>query len=244
MTDQLLSELRKMRSTRTNLGLLAGMVALILLAVLLNGFIGKKAELADLENQYAVLSAGTAAALFAALIGVMAITSEFRHGTIRPTFVITPRRSRVIGAKVLASLLMGMLFGLAAIGLSFGIGYLVLAVRDIPLALSTADVLWLLLGTPVLTAAWAAIGVGVGAVVRNQVFAVIGLIVWAMVIDNLLRGLVPSIGGYTPVGAGAALIADPADYVLSAAAGGLLLLGYVAALVTAGAVLVARRDVT
>ncbi len=38
MTDQLLAELRKMRSTRTNLGLLAGMVALILLTVLVNGF--------------------------------------------------------------------------------------------------------------------------------------------------------------------------------------------------------------
>ena len=41
-----------------------------------------------------------------------------------------------------------------------------------------------------------------------------------MVIDNLLRALVPSIGGYTPVGASAALVADPADYVLAAAAGG------------------------
>jgi ABC-2 type transport system permease protein len=244
MTDQLLSELRKMRSTRTNLGLLGGMVALILLTVILTGFLTKKLELADLENQYAVLSAGTSAALFAALIGVMAITSEFRHGTIRPTFVVTPHRSRVITAKVLSSLLMGVLFGLAAIGLSFGIGYAVLAFRDVPVALSTNDVLWLVLGTPVLTAAWAALGVGLGAVIRNQVFAVIGLIVWAMVIDNLIRGLVPSIGGYTPVGASAAIIADPTDYVLSAAAGGMLLLGYVAVFITAGALLVARRDVT
>ncbi len=47
MTDQLLAELRKMRSTRTNLGLLGGMVALILLTVLLNGFITEAAELAD-----------------------------------------------------------------------------------------------------------------------------------------------------------------------------------------------------
>ena len=244
MTDQLLSELRKMRSTRTNLGLLAGMIALILLTVLLNGFIIAKPELAQMKNQYAVLSTGSAAALFAALIGVMAITSEVRHGTIRPTFVVTPRRSRVLTAKVLASLLMGVLFGLAAIALSFGIGYAILAARDIPFALSTGDVLWLVLGTPVLTAAWAALGVGFGALVRNQVFAVIGLIVWSMVVDNLLRGLVPSIGGYTPVGASAAIIADPTDYVLPAVAGGLLLLGYVAAFVTAGAVLVTRRDVT
>jgi ABC-2 type transport system permease protein len=139
---------------------------------------------------------------------------------------------------------MGVLFGLAAIGLSFGIGYAILAVRDIPLALSTSDALWLVVGTPVLTAAWAVIGVGLGALVRNQVFAVIGLILWAMIIDNLLRSLAPGIGGYTPVGASAAIISDPADYVLAAPAGGLLLFGYVIAFVVAGAILVARRDVT
>ena len=219
MTDQLLAELRKMRSTRTNLGLLAGMIALILLTVLLNGFVPEAAELTTHDNQHALLSAGTSAALFAALIGVMAITSEFRHGTIRPTFVVTPQRTRVIGAKVIASLVMGALFGLVAIGLSLGVGYAILAIRDIPFELGTGHLLWLVLGTPAMTAAWAALGVGLGAVVRNQVFAVIGLIVWAMVIDNLLRGLVPSIGGYTPVGASAALVA-------------------------AGALLVARRDVT
>lgn len=244
MIDQLLSELRKMRSTRTNLGLLAGMIALILLTVLLNGFIPSANQLAEHDNQHALLSAGTSAALFAALIGVMAMTSEFRHGTIRPTFVIEPRRTRVVTAKVVASLLMGFLFGLAAIGLSFGVGYAILGIRDVPLELGTGHVVWLLLGTPVMTAGWAALGVGLGAIVRNQVFAVIGLIVWAMVVDNLLRGLVPSIGGYTPVGASAALVADPSDYVLAAAAGGLLMLGYVAAGVAGGAFLVARRDVT
>lgn len=244
MIDLLLSEVRKMRSTRTNLGLLAGMITLILLTVLLNGFVPKASELATHDNQHALLSAGTSAALFAALIGVMAITSEFRHGTIRPTFVVAPRRTRVLTAKVIASLLMGLLFGLAAIGLSFGVGYTILAVRDIPLELGTGHVAWLLLGTPAMTAAWAALGVGFGAIVRNQVFAVIGLIVWAMVVDNLLRGLVPSIGGYTPVGASAALVADPTDYVLAAAAGGVLLLGYVVAAVAGGAFLVARRDVT
>ena len=99
MTDQLLAELRKMRSTRTNLGLLAGMVGLILLTVLLNGLIPKPHELATHDNQHALLSAGTSAALFAALIGVMAITSEFRHGTIRPTFVVTPHRDPSHGSE-------------------------------------------------------------------------------------------------------------------------------------------------
>ena len=243
MTDQLFAEVRKLRSTRTNLGLLAGMVVLILLTVLLNGLISKPAELAGLKDQYLLLSAGTAGALFAALIGVMAITSEFRHGTIRPTFVVTPRRMRVFGAKVLASLLMGVVFGFVAIGLSFGIGYAILAGRGIAFALDAPDVLWLVFGTPAITAAWAALGVGVGALVRNQVGAVIGLVVWAMVIDNLLRGLVPGIGGYTPVGASAALVSDASDYVLSLAPGASLLVAYVACALAAGAVLLRRRDV-
>jgi ABC-2 type transport system permease protein len=244
MTDQLLSELRKMRSTRTNLGLLAGMVALILLTVLLTGLVPKAVDLTGHDNQHSLLSTGTAAALFAALIGVMAITSEFRHGTIRSTFVVTPQRTRVIWAKVIASLLMGILFGLAAIGLSFGIGYLILRARGIPLELETSHIVWLFVGTPLITAAWAAIGVGFGALMRHQVFAVIGLIVWAMIIDNILVNLVPRIGGYTPVGSSAALVADPADYVLSAPAGAFVLAAYVVALVASGAFLVARRDVT
>ena len=244
MTDQLLSELRKMRSTRTNLGLLVGMLLLLLLTVLVNGLVPAARDLDTVTRQYAFLSAGTAGALFASLIGVMAITSEYRHGTIRPTFVVTPKRQRVIVAKLVASLVMGVGFGLVAIGLSFGIGYAILSGRGIDLALTRSDVLWLVLGTPVMTAAWAALGLGFGAIVRNQVLAVIGLIVWAMVVDNLLRGLVPSVGSYTPSGASAAIVGDPEKHVLSAAAGGGLLLFYVSLLVGVGTWLVARRDVT
>ena len=244
MTDQLLAELRKMRSTRTNLGLLAGMVALILLSVLLGGLTTGALVLSTADQQHALLSAGTSAALFASLIGVMAITSEFRHGTIRSTFVVTPRRGRVLAAKVISSLVMGILFGALAMALSLGIGYAVLAGRGIPFALDTGHVLLLGFGTLGMTALWAALGVGFGALVRNQVLAVIGLIVWMMLIDSLLRGLVPNVGRFTPSAASAAITGDPAHYLLSPAAGGLLLIGYAAALVAAGTYLVARRDVT
>ena len=244
MIDQLLSELRKMRSTRTNLGLLAGMIALTLLTVLVNGFALSATELAGHDNQHSLLSAGTSGALFAALIGVMAITSEFRHGTIRSTFVVTPGRARVIAAKVVASLLMGIAFGLVAIGLSLGIGYAILAGRGIDFALDTSHVLLLVLGTLLMTALWAALGVGLGAVVTNQVFAVIGVIIWAFFVDNLLRALVPDVGRFTPVGASDSVTAGFADYLLAPALGGLLLLAYAGAFVAAGAVRVAHRDVT
>ena len=51
-------------------------------------------------------------ALFAALLGALSITTEIRHGTIRPTFLFTPRRGRVLWAKVWASVLIGAGFGL------------------------------------------------------------------------------------------------------------------------------------
>jgi ABC-2 type transport system permease protein len=244
MIDQLLSELRKMRSTRTNLGLLIGMVALTLLTVVINGFVLSMAELRSHDNQHLVLSAGTSGALFASLIGVMATTSEFRHGTIRSTFLVTPDRSRVIAAKVVASLLMGVVFGLVAIGLSFGVGYAILAGRGIDFALDTGHVALLVLGTVFMTALWAAMGVGIGAVVRNQVFAVIGVIVWAFFVDNLIRALLPDVGRFTPVGASDAVTAGFADYLLAPALGALLLAVYAMVFVAAGAVLVARRDVT
>jgi ABC-2 type transport system permease protein len=244
MTDQLLSEFRKMRSTRTNLGLLAGMIALILIFLLTIGLTGTSSDLADHDHQHRLFSVGTQAALFATLIGVMAITSEFRHGTIRSTFVVTPHRRRVIAAKVISSLLMGLAFGAFAIGLSLAVGYAMLAARGAHLALDTNHVLLLVLGTIAMTALWAALGVGFGAVVKNQVFAVIALIVWTGVVNPIIDVALPGAGRFTPIAASASLTADPASYLLSPLNGALLLIAYTVMFVVAGAMLVARRDVT
>jgi ABC-2 type transport system permease protein len=244
MTDQLLSELRKMRSTRTNLGLLGGMVALVMVFLLTIGLTGTSSDLADHDHQHRVFSVATQASLFAALIGVMAITSEFRHGTIRPTFVVTPNRGRVLAAKVISSLLMGLLFGALAVALAFGIGYAVFAARGAHLVLDRNDVLLLVLGTIAVTALWSALGVGLGAVVKNQVFAVIALLVWTGLVNPILDSALPGVGRYTPIAASASLTADPASYLLSPLSGGLLLIGYAAVFVAAGGMLVARRDVT
>ena len=84
MIAQLRSELRKMATTRTNLGLLLGLVALILFGVIAGSF-GSEADLSLAKNQRELIGNGTFAAVFAALIGVMAMTSEFRHGTICAT---------------------------------------------------------------------------------------------------------------------------------------------------------------
>ena len=48
----------------------------------------------------------------------MLVTSEYRFGTIRPTFLFSPRRASVLAAKVAAGLLAGLLFGIVPSGRS------------------------------------------------------------------------------------------------------------------------------
>ena len=71
---------------------------------------------------------------------MLLVTSEYRYGTIRPTFLFTPRRSRVLSAKLIAGLLTGLVFGAAAVGLALGIGSLILSARGIPSALDSGEI--------------------------------------------------------------------------------------------------------
>src|SRR3954453_12100649 len=125
------SEFVKLRSTRTNLGLLAGMVGLVLLIVVVTGAAVTHAELMKDEHQRALFGLGLAGGFVAALIGVMSIASEFRHGTIRPTFVFPPRRGRVVAAKVLSSIALGATFGLLTEVVAFAVGLSTLAIRGV-----------------------------------------------------------------------------------------------------------------
>ncbi len=243
MIAQIDAELLKMRSTRTTLGLVLGMIALITLFALLAGLLTKAGNLTSEEDQRGLLGVGSIAGVFSALAGVLLVTSEFRFGTIRPTFLFTPRRSRVIAAKLAASLIAGLVLGLGGEALGFGIGYACLAGRGIPLALDGGQITLLLLGTLAGIALWGAIGVGVGAIVRNQVGTVIGLLAWGFIVENLLFAFVPSVGRLTPGEAQNALSGLTTDHLLSPAAGGAVLVAWTVGLALAGLALAARRDV-
>jgi ABC-2 type transport system permease protein len=244
MTRQFKAELLKIRSTRTTLGLVLGMLAIIVLVSLLSGLLTKEPNLVSTEDQREVLSVGGLAGVFAALAGIMLVTSEYRYGTMRPTFLFTPARSRVLGAKLAAGVLAGIVFGIAGAVLGFAIAYACIAGRGIDYALSGGQTALLLLGTVGGTAMWGAIGVAVGALVRNQVGAIIGLLAWGFVVENLLFGLVPSVGRFGPTHAADALIGLTTDHLLHATAGGLVLVVWAAALSVVGIPAAVRRDVT
>ena len=243
MTAQLRAELLKIRSTRTTAGVMLGMIGIILLFSLLTGLLTKAPHLVATGDQRDLLGVGDFAAVFAALAGIMAVTSEYRYGTIRPTFLFTPRRTRVLGAKVAAGVLAGAVFGLVGVVLGFATGYACLAGRGIDFALDGRQVALLVLSTIAGAALWGGIGVGVGAVVRNQVAALIGLLAWGFVAENLIFGFLPGLGRFGPVHAQDGLIEFSTKHLLGPATGALVLVAWAAALSTLGTALAVRRDV-
>jgi ABC-2 type transport system permease protein len=248
MTAQLRSELLKQRTTRTSLALLAWMVGLDVLVVALHVLSFGVDDLSRDGNQMKILGLGTLiGALFAALLGAMSITGEFRTGTIRPTFLVTPRRTRVVAAKVTASMLAGLGVGLVAAALTAGVETAGLAARGIDIELGSGDYVQLLAGGALAGALFAAIGVGVGAAVRNQVATVVGLCVWLLFLEPLLLGDVPSAAKYAPeASAGAiagAIQSQIADTLVAPGLGVVLLVAYAGLAAAAGSVLITRRDV-
>jgi ABC-2 type transport system permease protein len=243
MSGQFRAELLKIRSTRTTAGLVAGMVGLTLLFSLLTGLLTKKPDLVTADDQRGLLAVGSLAGIFAGLAGIMLVTSEYRYGTIRPTFLFTPQRSRVLRAKVGAGVLAGAVFGVVGTALGFAVGYACLAGRGIDFALTGGQTALLLVGTVAGTALWGGIGVALGAILRSQVGAIIGLLAWGFIAENLVFAFLPGLGRFGPIHAEDALIGLTTDHLLHAPAGALILVAWTAALSLAGITLAARRDV-
>lgn len=248
MRALLLAELLKQRSTRTALGLFAAMLGLVLLAVLLHGFGLPAEDLGSTHVQLMVLGRGEfLGVLFAALLGAMSITAEIRHGTIRSTFLVTPRRARVVAAKVSVSILIGTGFGLVAGAAAAAAGTAALRARGIDVQLDQGDYVLLVVGSAGAAALWAAIGVGVGALVRNQVPTLIGICAWLLFVEGLLAGDVAGglgdVGRLLPGAAAAAISGQDPGTLLAPAVGLLLLALYAAAAALAGSLALSRRDV-
>jgi ABC-2 type transport system permease protein len=245
VTGQLRAELLKQRSIQTTLFLFLAMVGLVALASALHVLAPTPSSLASRNHQLQVFEVGTRVGmLFAALVGGMAITAEIRYGTIRPTFLVTPSRGPVLAAKLTVAALAGIVFGLIAEGLMAGASTAALAARGIDNQLGGGDYLQLLAGGTVAAALWATIGLGIGALVRNQVATLVGLCAWMLLVENLLLPFVPDAGRFTPGAAGLALAGSIADKLLSPAPAAFMLVLYAAAAATTGWLATLRRDVT
>jgi ABC-type transport system involved in multi-copper enzyme maturation permease subunit len=244
MRVEVRAEFLKQRTTKTLLGLLGAMIGLVLLSIMLHGFGLATRDVADRSRQLRILveSGESLGAVFAGLLGAMSVTGEVRHGTIRPTFLTTPQRGRVVAAKALTSMLSGLLFGLIATGIASALGTAVLSGRGVTIHLDGGDYALLLAGGAAAAALWAVIGLGVGALLRNQVAAIVGIFVWVQIVENLLVDSAPAVSRFMPGALGQAITGQRTGTVRSPALGALLLVLYAAAVVGIGSLVTTRRD--
>ncbi|GAA2079459.1 ABC transporter permease [Microbacterium hatanonis] len=195
--------------------------------------------------------------VFPLLIGTLMVTSEFRHKTLTPSFLATPRRGTVLAGKVVVALAIGALYGVIGTIAAVGPGALVLAASDVPTLLGESDT-WAMLARMVLSfALWALVGLGVGTIVRNQVVAIVLVLAFTQFIEPIARVAGAFVEGIEPIArllpgaAGDALVGSSALSVAAASAteplewwvGGLVLLGYAVVFLVIGQFTTWRRDV-
>ena len=249
MTALVRSELLKVRTTR-------GWWAYLIVIVLLVG-LGTAAEIGpadearrgELDFQLSLVELAGIASLLAIILGITMTTTEFRHGTITPTFLATPKRELVLAAKAVAGAILALLFAALAFAVVAAISLTWLSIIDVDLHLGNGDVLTLAAKTVLGIVTWVLLGVAIGILVHGQVAALVGTLVWIFLGETLLIGFfnlldIEGAAAYLPFQA-----LDAADGVggadlLSYWPGVAVSLGWIALIGAAGMLRTRRRDIS
>jgi ABC-type transport system involved in multi-copper enzyme maturation permease subunit len=260
MIPALHAEFLKLRTTR----LVAGMTGL---AVALTALIGVlEAVSAGTGKGMAIPSLATAgglrdnlaatgfALLVAALLGVSVASGEFRLKTATDTYLDQPHRGRVLAAKAVAAAVAGAVLGAAAAAIAVGIALGFAASHGYALALTDPAIARYAGGTVIASALLAAVGAGVGSLIRNQVGAVIAVVAWGLVVELVVGATVTAAGRFLPYTAAALMAGDTNGGGMPQIPRGVTALPYPAAaavlaviavaVAVAAALTTVRRDVT
>lgn len=244
------AEFLKLRTTRLLYGLLITSVVLTALMASVSILTGDqsagKFALTAPEGVKNGMGSGWPTTVLVLILGILMMAGEFRHDTVTSAFLATPERRRVVWAKMITCAIVGLAFGLVACAFTLAISVPWLAAKDINVALTDSDVGPVLIGFALATSLYGMVGVGVGALVRNPTAAIIGVLVWSLMIEFLLLGSLPEVGKWLPGGANQSLAGSVTSGggLLPPWAGGLLLLGYVAAFAAVANRFTVRSDVT
>ncbi|MGA5423968.1 ABC transporter permease [Streptomyces lavendulocolor] len=209
----LTSELRKLTTTKLWWILLLAMVIGSAGLTAFTVFAGLHAPKSPLgfDSAAEVVSAYNLAVaiayVFPLALGVVSVTQEYNSRTIAATFLSEPRRTRVYGAKVLVGLGAAFVYGTLSVGAGTLAAAALLSGDGKDPYLTEGPVPGALLGSVAVLTLWGAIGVGVGALVRNQTAAVVGILLVTQFLEPTLRVLAsaaghPGLGNALPGGAG------------------------------------------
>ncbi len=246
------AELLKLRTVKLPVWLLITTLALVLLGVLATvltaGVEGAPLQRDDPDLLARAVASASGGNVVVLVLGILVLTQEFRFGTATPSFLVTPRRGRVLVAKLIAIAVVGLVFAVVSAVLAVGTSALLLGLRDDPMTWD-GTVLQVLLGVVLVMVLYGPIGIAVGALVRNQIGAIVGALAWVFIAEQLLVALLPEVGRWTPGGASSAVLqlgelATTRGDLLPVWGGALLLVAYAAVLSWVAARLTLRRDLT
>lgn len=220
----------------------------VLATVLTAGLEGAPLERDDPDLLARSVASASSGNIVILILGILTLTQEFRFGTATPSFLVTPKRGRVLVAKLLAISVAGVGFALVSAVLAVGTSAALIALRD---GVLTWDmkVLEVLAGVVLVMVLYGPIGIAVGALVRNQIAAVVGALAWTFIAEQLLVALLPDVGRWTPGGASSAVLqlgelATTRGELLSVWGGAALLVAYALVLLLLATRLTLRRDLT
>jgi ABC-2 type transport system permease protein len=240
----LAAEVLKLRTTRTIGLLLAAVIGITTLAVTGAVVLASNANLA-LESEHGVrtvLHVSASGALFVLVLGAMISAGEYRHRTATDTFLTTPRRWRVVAAKLVTATGAGMVFGALAAGTALAVAAHLYALKGFTFPLSSSEGWQILAGAMLYAALLGALGAATGSLIRNQVGVIVGWLVWLLLAENIVVGLVPDIGRWLPGAAGRGLVMDPNGDFLAQPVAAVVLAAYAVAIAAAAILIERRRD--
>jgi ABC-2 type transport system permease protein len=125
------------------------------------------------------------------VMAALAITTEYRFGTIKATFQAVPDRTAVLVSKTVVVAAVSGVVGEVVAFASWGIARLIKP--DADLAITTADQWRNVAGVGLVYAVGAVLAIGVGLLVRQTAAAVAAILVWSLLVESLI-GLIPTIG--------------------------------------------------
>ena len=245
------AEWTKLFTTKVWLGLLLGSMVMVAgFAVFTTAFAGNaEAPIPPVGTpqfeEVALSTAGQRANILFLILGIIGMTQEYRHRTATPTFLTSPRRGQVVIAKLIAYALAAAAFALVVVIVNYVVVVVHAGARGAAPSLD-GDNLATLAASLVALVIYAVIGVGLGALLRNQVGAIVGGLVYLFVIEPIIRSVPATAGAYKwmPGGGLEALTATfEGPDLLEAWQGGLVLLGYGLLAALLGTLLAVRRDV-